>query len=140
MANRKCKRPQKATKKAPKPGRKPTVTRQSYPLWVKSLARSWHFKDKIGVKAVVALFKSKLCIDATPSTVCTWWNPANMAKVEADAPDRYNVNDTRLNPKQRPAVLVDTEKILARKVIGNILQWCSLYKCNNFNTSSTDIS
>ena len=53
-------------------------------------------------------------------TVCTWWNPKNMAKVEDDAPDRYNVNDTRVNPKQRPAVLVDTEKILARKVIGNM--------------------
>ena len=53
MANRKRKRTQKAppSKKAPKPGRKPTVTRNSYPLYAKMQARTWHFKDKLGVKA-----------------------------------------------------------------------------------------
>ena len=42
-----------------------------------------------------------------------------MKKVNANPPDRFHVNDTRVNPKQRPTVLVDTEKILTRKVIAN---------------------
>ena len=33
------------------------------------------------------------------------------------ASDRINVKDKRINPKQRPDVVVDMEKILARKVI-----------------------
>ena len=40
-----------------------------------------------------------------------------MEKVENIAPDRINVPDVRYNPKQRPDVIVDMEKILVRKVI-----------------------
>ena len=43
------------------------------------------------------------------SSISTWWNPTNMKKVQENAPDRLNVKDTRMNPKQRPDVLVDTE-------------------------------
>ena len=34
------------------------------------------------------------------------------------ASDRINVKDKKINPKQRPDVIVDMEKILVRKVIG----------------------
>ena len=40
-----------------------------------------------------------------------------MAKVGNIASDRINVQDKRYNPTQRPDVIVDMEKILARKVI-----------------------
>ena len=72
------------------------------------------------MKAVCAKLKKNMAIIAPESTVYTWWNPKAMTKVQANPPDRFHVNDTRVNPKQRPMVLVDTEKILARKVIANM--------------------
>ena len=59
-------------------------------------------------------------IDAQVSSICTWWCPETMKMVQANAPDRLNVKDTRWNPKQRPDVLVDTERVLSRKVIANM--------------------
>ena len=43
-----------------------------------------------------------------------------MAVVNVTAPDRLNVRDTRRNPTQRPDVLIDTERVLARKVVANM--------------------
>ena len=59
-------------------------------------------------------------LEVPESTICTWWSPKTMATVNATAPDRLNVRDTRMNPKQRPDVLVDTERVLSRKVIANM--------------------
>ena len=56
-------------------------------------------------------------LDIAMSTLSTWWSPSTMEKVENIAPDRINVNDVRYNPKQTPDVIVDMERILARKVI-----------------------
>ena len=56
-------------------------------------------------------------MDVACSTLSTWWNPQNLEKVGNMASDRINVKDRRINPKQRPDVVVDMEKILARKVI-----------------------
>ena len=39
---------------------------------------------------------------------------------QCHCPDRLHVRDTRRNPKQRPDILVDTERVLSRKVIANM--------------------
>ena len=53
------------------------------------------------------------------STIVSWWSPTTLAQIENIASDRLNVQDTRFNPKQRPDILVDTERVLFRKVIAN---------------------
>ena len=52
-----------------------------------------------------------------------------MSQVENIASDRLNVQDTRYNPKQRPDVLVDTERILHRKVLANMGTGLPYTKC-----------
>ena len=74
----------------------------------------------MGPKAVKKNCGETMQIDAPESSISTWWNPTNMKKVQENAPDRLNVKDTRMNPKQRPDVLVDTERVLSRKVIANM--------------------
>ena len=53
------------------------------------------------------------------STIVSWWSPKTLSEIENIASDRLNVEDRRYNPKQRPDVLVDTEKVLYRKVLAN---------------------
>ena len=38
-------------------------------------------------------------IHSPESSICTWWNPENMKKVQENAPDRLNVKDTQMKPK-----------------------------------------
>ena len=52
-----------------------------------------------------------------------------MAKVENIAHDILNVQDTQYNPTQRPDVLVNTEKILHRKVLANMETVLPYTKC-----------
>ena len=49
----------------------------------------------------------------------SWWCPKTLSQIENVASDRLNVEDSRYNPKQRPDVLVDTERVLYRKVAAN---------------------
>ena len=53
------------------------------------------------------------------STIVSWWSPKTLSEIENVASDRLNVEDTRINHKQRPDVLVDTERVLYRKVVAN---------------------
>ena len=63
------------------------------------------------------------------STIVSWWSPTTLAQIENIAPDRLHVQDTRINPKQRPDVLIDTERILYRKVIANMETGLPYTKC-----------
>ena len=110
----------KVTQPKPKPGRKPKVKRMAYTWEVKQQARDWHFNEHMGPTAVKIKLLETMNINAPESTICTWWNAENMAIVNAIAPDRLHVRDTRRNPKQRPDILVDTERVLSRKVIANM--------------------
>ena len=87
---------------------------------MKQQARRWHLQDGLKLSEVCAKLKKEMGVFAPDNTVCSWWSPKVMKNVNANPPDRFHVNDTRVNPKQRPTVLVDTEKILARKVIANM--------------------
>ena len=109
--------PKKKSKPKPKPGRKPKQTRQTYSMQFKAKVRYWRLHDKMKTTDIQKKLLEEENISLSLSTLSTWWSPSTMEKVENIAPDRINVPDVRYNPKQRPDVIVDMEKILARKVI-----------------------
>ena len=67
------------------------------------------------LKDIVPKFKEKYKINAPPGTLAGFYNTEMKEKFSKMAVDRVHVTDTRINPKQRPDVLVDLEMILARR-------------------------
>ena len=110
----KMKKPFKQNKA--KPGRKVPQKRRQYKLGFKEKVRAWKVVDKMKPKDICKRVAAELGYEVAMSTLSTWWAPKTLEKIQEVAPDRTNANDTRLNNKQRPAVLVDMEYILARKV------------------------
>ena len=100
-----------------KPGRKVKLKRKSYPLDLKTTVIAWKKVDKMKTSEIQKRLKDLYNLDVADSTLSTWWNPKNLAKVGNMSSDRRNVKDKRINPTQRPDVLVDMERILSRKVI-----------------------
>ena len=100
-----------------KTGRKVKAIQKGYSMKMKTLARAWKFVDKLTNSQIKKKFKELYNIDIPDSTLSTWWCPKNMEIVANMAEDRLNVDDKRLNPRQRPDVIVDMKKILLRKVI-----------------------
>ena len=99
-----------------KKGRKVRARRKGYTLRLKNFARQLR-KDKLSNAQIKKKIKDAFHIDVPDSTLSTWFNAKNMA-IAANMPeDRLNVADKRINPSQRPDVMVDMETILARKVI-----------------------
>ena len=111
------------------------MKRNSYSLDLKSTVIAWKTVDKMKTSEIQKKLKELYNMEVSSSTFSTWWNPANLAKVRNMSTDRINVKDKRYNPKQRPHVLVDMEKILARKVIA-----ITLYQRHNSDTCYTHIS
>ena len=104
----------KATAKTDK---KVRANRNSYSIRIKTLARAWRRDDKLTNAQIKKKLKQLYNIDIPDSTLSTWWCPKNLEIVTNLAEDRLNVDDKRINPTQRPDVVVDMEKILYRKVI-----------------------
>ena len=104
----------KATAKTDK---KVRAKRKSYSIKIKTLARAWRRDDKLTNAQIKKKLKQLHNIDIPDSTLSTWWCPKNLEIVANLAEDRLNVDDKRINPTQRPDVVVDMEKILYRKVI-----------------------
>ena len=102
-----------------KPGRKPIVRRKSYTIALKEKVRAWHLHDNLGATAVKRKLLVEHNLEVSLSTIVSWWSPKILAQIENIAPDRLNVQDTRINPIQRPDIVVDTERVLFRKVIAN---------------------
>ena len=100
-----------------KKGRKVKARRAGYPMKIKTYARQLRTIDKLSNAKIRKKLKEKFGIDVPASTVSTWYDKKNMGKLANISEDRLNVNDKRLNPAQRPDVIVDMETILVRKVI-----------------------
>ena len=99
-----------------KPGRKVRQKRRQYKLWLKNKVIHWKTVDNLTPKQIRNKVKAEVGYEIAPSTLSTWWSPATLANISEVGPDRTNANDTRLSSKQRPAILIDMEHILARKV------------------------
>ena len=107
----------KTKKTKVKDGRRVRLKRNSYAMELKNTVIAWKTIDKMKTADIQKKLKELYGLEVSSSTLSTWWNPANLAKVRNMSKDRINVKDKRYNPKQRPHVLVDMERILARKVI-----------------------
>ena len=100
-----------------KTDRKVRAKQKSYSIKIKTLARAWRRDDKLTNAQIKKKLKELYNIDIPDSTLSTWWCPKNLEIVANLAEDRLNVDDKRINPSQRPDVIVDMETILVRKVI-----------------------
>ena len=98
-----------------KNGRKVRGKRKGYQIRIKTFARQMR-KDKLSNAEIKKKIKEMYNMDVPDSTLSTWWNTRNMQIVANMAEDRLNVDDKRINPSQRPDVIVDMESILLRKV------------------------
>ena len=107
--------PTKKNKTANK-GRKVKATRKGYPIKIKTFARQLKTFDKLSNSQIKKKIKEKFGMNVPSSTLSTWWNAKNMQIVANMPQDRLNVSDKRINPTQRPDVIVDMETILVRKV------------------------
>ena len=97
-------------------GRKVKRRRTKYPLKMKTFARQLKMIDKLSLKEIKQKIKERFYVDVPCSTISTWYNTHNL-EVAANLPqDRLHGSEYRVNPKQRPDVVVDMEQILIRKV------------------------
>ena len=104
-----------------KPGRKVPQKRRQFTLAFKAKVIAWKTVDKMKPCDIRKKVQTELGYYVKPSTLSTWWGPKYVTRLEQVGPDRANATDTRLSNRQRPAILVDMEHILARKVRAIIL-------------------
>merc|ERR1711888_18093 len=75
----------------------------------------WHNKDILTLKQIKANLKKEYNETIPDGTVCGFYNHRFDEFFSKTAEDRAKVKDTRLNPKQRPDIVLTVEEILARK-------------------------
>ena len=99
-----------------KPGRKVKQRRCQYKLSLKAKVLHWKNVDKLTPKQIRIKVTAELGHEVPSSTLSTWWSDKTLANRVEVGPDRTNANDTRHSNKQRPAILIDMEHVLVRKV------------------------
>ena len=104
-----------------KPGRKVPQKRRQFTLAFKAKVIAWKNVDNMRPCDIRQKLYTELGYYVKSSTLSTWWNPKFSTRLEQVGPERANATDTRLSNRQRPAILVDMEHILARKVRAIIL-------------------
>ena len=99
----------------------------------------WRMKDKMKLIEILKKFKEEFNMDAAEGTLAGFYAPNMVQKYTNTARDRLQVQDVRMNPKQRPDVLVDMERVLARrcKAVGRtgIPYICKVVSVNTFYSS-----
>ena len=97
--------------------KKPRQKRQTYAQALKQKARYWRFQENMKPTDIPKGLLQEDNIKVSLPTLSDWWSPKVMQQVQTLAVDRLNVPDVRVNRTQRPDVMVDMEKILARKIL-----------------------
>ena len=122
------------------PRNKANKGRKQYSMKVKTYARKLKTIDNLKNWEIRKKLHNKFNVTVPASTLATWYNKVNQSKVANLPEDRLNVNDKRLNPKQRPDILVDTEVILVKKVfavklrgLGYTRELIQMYAMNIFH-------
>ena len=93
----------------------PGNKRKRYTTTQKHEVYKWKVVNNMSLKNIQKKFKEVYKIDAAPGTLAGFYNTEMQRRFSNIAMDRINVNDVRFNPKQRPDVLVDLERILTRR-------------------------
>ena len=102
--------------KRPNNAKKPRHNRKKYAQTLKQKARYWKFEEHMKPTHIQKRLLQEDNLEVPLPTLSDWWSPKTMQHVENLAEDRLNVPDVRINRAQRPDVMVDMEKILARKI------------------------
>ena len=98
-----------------KTGRKVRQERCQYKLGLKAKVIHWKTVDKLTPKQIRMKVIAELGHDVPLSTLSTWWSDKTLANRVQVGPET-NANDTRHSNKQRPAIIIDLEHVLVRKV------------------------
>ena len=95
--------------KAPQPGPKRTRVRYAVGLKKKVIALR---QQGLSLNEIQQWLIVNEKMHVKKSTLCTWYNTENTSRMEEIGDLGANNNDTCINPKQRPRILVDVEQIL----------------------------
>ena len=100
-------------KKVPKGGRiqKPVQSRHRYTLSTKKKAIELH-EGGMSLKNIQQWFRDNENTEMKRTTICTFYNPRNRTKMNEMGDLDGNNNDTCINIKQRPHIIVDLEQVL----------------------------
>ena len=98
-------------KRAKGPKKQGTRCRQSYTLEQKQFAINLRKSGKANREIIKAL-KDKFGLTVKSSSVATMYNAKNMKKIEAHGVTALTGQEKRVNPIQRPRILVDMEHFL----------------------------
>ena len=75
----------------------------------------WKHHDKLILKQLKVKVKETYGETVPDGTLCVFYKPSFNEYFNKTAADRLKVNATRINPKQRPDIVLDMEKLLARR-------------------------
>ena len=91
-----------------------TTHRRHYSLELKREVWYWRNNDNLTLKQLKAKVKAKYNDTIPDGTLCGFYNARFDEFFSKTAEDRAKVKDTRLNPIQRPDIVLTVEDILAR--------------------------
>ena len=89
--------------------------RSHYAMELKRQVWWWRNKDNLTLKQLKAKIKEKYKDTIPDGTLCGFYNAKFDEYFNKTAEDRAKVKDTRLNPIQRPDIVLEVENILARR-------------------------
>ena len=92
-----------------------TSHRRHYSLEMKHKVFFWKHHDKLSLKQIKVKVKQTFGETVPHGTLCGFYKPSFNEYFNKTAADRLKVKDTRINPKQRPDIVLDMEKLLARR-------------------------
>ena len=92
-----------------KPG--PKVRRSRYGITTKQKAIALHERG-MSLKDIRKWFLDNEKLDIKTTTICTWYNRENVSKMKDLGDLGASNNDTCINLRQRPRIIVDVEQIL----------------------------
>merc|ERR1712215_595680 len=77
----------------------------------------WQTYQKCSLKEIKRKVKEKYGKDVPDGTLCGFYRGNLHEYFNKTAEDRLKVKDFRINPKQRPDIVLDMESILARSCV-----------------------
>ena len=101
--------------KTTKSNGQPIKQRRHYGMDLKREVWRWHNKDNLTLKQIKANIKKEYNMTIPDGTLCGFYNNRFNEFFSKTAEDRAKVKDTRLNPQQRPDIVLTVEEILARR-------------------------
>ena len=104
-------------KKTKKKSGQVTSHRRRYSLEMKYQVYCWKQHHNFSLKEIKSKVKEKFGEDVPDGTLCGFYNANLHDYFNKTAEDRLKVKDFRINPIQRPDIVLDMESMLARRCV-----------------------